>query len=243
MVIKGRIHSIETMGTLDGPGIRFVVFTQGCPLRCAYCHNPDTWDPSGGYLIEADELFNRILRYRNYMEFSGGGVTLSGGEPTLQPDFCSELFKRCKDAGINTALDTSGYCEQKNLEKILPYTDLVLFDIKHLDTKSHIELTGRDNGKILENMHLIESKKVKTWVRYVLLPGINDAPEIINKLADFLSGFHFIERVEVLPYHRLGIHKWEKLGISYKLKKINPPSKEDLNCIKHIIAQRGLKVS
>ncbi|MGB9814019.1 MAG: pyruvate formate-lyase-activating protein [Thermovenabulum sp.] len=243
MGIKGRIHSIETMGTLDGPGIRFVIFTQGCPLRCAYCHNPDTWDPLGGFVIDVEEIFNKILRYKTYMDFSGGGVTLSGGEPTLQPDFAAELFKRCKNAGINTALDTSGYCEQKDLAKILPYTDLVLFDVKHPNQKEHIKLTGKDNEKIIQNLSFIDSMGVKIWIRYVLVPGITDSPELIKKLADFLTLFRSIEKVEILPYHNLGVHKWKALGLNYPLSKINPPSAEDIKKSKKILLDRGLKVS
>ncbi|MCF6097577.1 pyruvate formate lyase-activating protein [Thermovorax subterraneus] len=239
---KGRVHSVESMGTLDGPGIRFVVFLQGCPLRCVYCHNPDTWSLSGGKIEDADFLVKRIISFKPYMDASGGGVTLSGGEPTLQPDFASCIMKKCKDLGINTALDTAGYCKRDAFEKILPYTDLVLFDIKHLDPKVHMELTGKDNRLILENLRFIDSLGKKIWIRHVFLPGFTDDVTHLKKLGEFLKSLNSLELVELLPYHKLGIHKWEALGLKYLLKDVEPPSREILEMARAMLREMGLNV-
>lgn len=243
MELKARIHSVETMGTLDGPGIRFVIFMQGCPLRCCYCHNPDTWDIQGGRIVGIEELIAKILRYKPYMDASGGGVTVSGGEPTLQPEFIAELFRRCKEEGIHTALDTCGYCSITDIDKIIPYTDLVLFDIKHIQPQEHIILTGKDNNRILDALKHIDSKNIPLWIRHVILPGLTDNILFVNMLAEFLKTIHSLELVELLPYHNLGIHKWRKLGLKYPLERVLPPSEKNLNMIKDILNKKGIRVA
>lgn len=243
MGIKGRMHSVETMGTLDGPGIRFVIFVQGCCLRCAYCHNPDTWDVCGGSLMDVDIMIEKIMRYKPYMDASGGGVTVSGGEPALQPDFVVELFKRCREKGIHTALDTSGYSNKLSFEKIIPYTDLVLFDIKHINPKKHHALTGKNNHKILDNLMYIDSQGVPIWIRHVIVPGITDNVMYIKNLAEFLTNIRSVQLIELLPYHNLGVHKWKELGIKYDLGNMLPPSQDQLGEIRNVFIRRGLKVA
>lgn len=226
--MKGYIHSIETCGTVDGPGIRYVVFTQGCPLRCRYCHNPDTWKISEGKEITVDEIISDAVKYKPYMKFSGGGLTLTGGEPTLQIDFATELFKRCRKEGIHTALDTSGYIDIEKADKLLRYTDLVLLDIKHIDRDKHMDITGVPNDKTLRLAQHLSDMKIPTWIRYVLVPGLTDDEEDIENLARFVSGLSSVERVEILPYHIMGVNKWEKMGYHYTLKNVNPPSQADV---------------
>ncbi|HHU69262.1 MAG TPA: pyruvate formate lyase-activating protein [Thermoanaerobacterales bacterium] len=243
MGIEGRIHSIETMGTLDGPGIRFVVFVQGCCLRCSYCHNPDTWDICGGNLLDVNMLMEKIMRYKPYMDASGGGVTVSGGEPALQPDFVSELFKMCKEEGIHTALDTSGYSSKSSYKRIIPFTDLVLFDIKHINPNSHYLLTGKGNSKILENLKYIDSQRIPIWIRHVIVPGITDSIMYIKNLAEFLTKIQSVRLVELLPYHNLGVHKWRELGIKYELENVLSPSQDLLGEIRNVFIEKGLKVA
>lgn len=226
--MKGYIHSIETCGTVDGPGIRYVVFTQGCPLRCRYCHNPDTWKISDGKEITVDEIIADAVKYKPYMKFSGGGLTLTGGEPTLQIDFATELFKRCRKEGIHTALDTSGYVDIEKADKLLRYTDLVLLDIKHIDRDKHMDITGVPNDKTLRFAQHLSDMKIPTWIRYVLVPGLTDDEKDIESLAQFVSSLSSVERVEILPYHIMGVNKWEKLGYDYTLKNVNPPSEADV---------------
>jgi len=237
---KGFIHSVESLGTQDGPGIRYVVFTQGCPLRCKYCHNPDTWCMTDGQKIEVEELMNKILRCKPFISRSKGGITISGGEPTLQIDFVLELLKRCKEEEIHTALDTSGYVDKDKFEKLLPYTDLVLLDIKHIDDIEHQELTGVSNQKILEILNLLEEKGKSFWVRHVVVPGINDKVEYIKKLSKLLVTLDNLEKVELIPYHQLGVHKWETIGLDYELKDVEPPSKEKMEEFKEIFIEKGI---
>lgn len=240
--IKGRIHSEESAGTVDGPGLRYVVFMQGCPLRCQFCHNPDTWNLNGGREVGVDELLQRILKYKEFMKFSGGGVTISGGDPILQIPFLTELFKRLKENGIHTALDTSGYVMiTKDLDQLLQYTDLVLLDIKQLDTIKHKELTGFDNIRIMHFMQHLEDMKVKTWIRYVVLPTISDDIEYARRMAEFAKKYHNVEYVELLPYHEMGKYKWEALGLKYKLSELSPPSKETMKAIKAVFKEVGVK--
>ncbi|WP_026486599.1 pyruvate formate-lyase-activating protein [Caldanaerobius polysaccharolyticus] len=224
--MKGYIHSIETCGTVDGPGIRYVVFTQGCPLRCRYCHNPDTWKMLDGKEVTVDEIIQDAVKYKPYMKFSGGGLTLTGGEPTLQIEFATELFKRCKEEDIHTALDTSGYVDIEKADKLLKYTDLVLLDIKHIDSNTHKDITGVPNDKTLRFARHLSDIDIPTWIRYVLVPGLTDKQEDIEKLAVFVSTLSSVERVEILPYHTMGVNKWKELGYEYTLKDVNPPSKE-----------------
>lgn len=235
--MKGFIHSFESFGTVDGPGIRFVVFTQGCPLRCRYCHNPDTWE-QGGQAYEAAEVAKKVLRYKNYFK-DGGGVTVSGGEPMLQREFLIELFTLLKKEGIHTALDTSGFCfdpnEKEKFDGLLAVTDLVLLDIKHIDGKEHERLTGKDNAHTLAFARYLNGKKIPVWIRYVLVPDITDDDGALEKLREFIDTLDNVEKVEVLPYHTLGVEKYKKLGIVYPLEGVQPPTKERVEHAKRVL--------
>lgn len=242
MDIKGRVHSIETMGTVDGPGIRYVVFMQGCPLRCKYCHNRDTWDMSHGRVMSVDELMQDIRKYRNFMKYSGGGVTLTGGEPTLQWRFVAELFRRCRQEGIHAALDTSGFVDLDKADAFLPYTDLVLLDIKEIDALRHMELTGVSNDKTLVFALHLARLNIPTWIRYVLVPGYTDDPNDIHELGQFISTLHNVERVEVLPYHTMGAYKWDQLGLDYPLRDVPEPTGEQIEIARGILRGYGLTV-
>ena len=240
-----KIHSIETFGTVDGPGIRFVVFLQGCPMRCLYCHNPDTWRFDGGKETSVKELLNEIKKYKNYFE-GNGGVTVTGGEPLLQIDFVIQLFKELKKQSIHTCLDTSGVLFKKDQEtlkkynELLRYTDLVLLDIKQIDPIKHKELTGHNNENILEFAKYLNDKKIPMWVRYVLVPSYTDNLEDVKKLSGFLKTLTNVEKIEVLPYHTMGLKKYEELGIKYKLLGVKEPSKELIEKIERIL--KGEKV-
>ncbi|NLK96760.1 pyruvate formate-lyase-activating protein [Defluviitalea saccharophila] len=242
MSITGRIHSIETCGTVDGPGIRFVVFTQGCPLRCQYCHNPDTWNIAHGEETTVEELIKEIEKYKSYMKFSGGGVTLTGGEPLMQPKFAKELFRQCKERGIHTALDTSGYIPLEHAKEVLEYTDLVLLDIKSYDPNIYKDLTGVSNEPTLQMAKYLSDINKPMWVRYVLVPNLTDGPENIEGLASFLSTLNNIEKIELLPFHKMGEYKWEQLGYPYRLKDTPTPSEEAIISAKEIFKKYGLKI-
>lgn len=226
--MKGRIHSIETGGTVDGPGIRYIVFTQGCPLRCLFCHNPDTWDKNGGREIEVEELMEDILKYKAYFQFSKGGVTVSGGEPLLQPEFLYKLLKRCKEEGIHTAFDTSGSVIPSNIDEILSVTDLVLLDIKQINREKHKQLTGLDNTNTLKLAQILSDRDIPVWLRHVLVPGITTPEEDLKDLGTFISTLTNVKKVEVLPYHKMGEYKWEALGLSNQLTHVLPPSDEEV---------------
>jgi len=223
--MMGKIHSIETMGLLDGPGIRFVAFFQGCRLRCAYCHNPDTWSLNNGEEIAAEELLQKVLRFKPYFAKSGGGVTCSGGEPLMQPQFLLKFLKLCKEKGIHTAVDTAGF-GQGNYEEILKYTDLVLLDIKHVSAKGYQELTEGNIEELKTFKKALDNSKVKLWIRHVIVPGITDSQEHLDKLKKMISSFRNVEKVELLPYHTLGINKYENMGIKYRLEGLKPMCKE-----------------
>lgn len=224
----GYIHSFESLGTVDGPGIRFVVFMQGCPMRCKYCHNPDTWRPGSGNRYTAEEVALRALRYKSYIK--NGGVTVTGGEPLMQIEFVTELFKILKANGIHTALDTSGVVFNKNdtkdIDELLIYTDLVLLDIKHIDEEEHKKLTAHSNKNILEFAKYLSDNAKDMWIRHVLVDGITDNDEYLKRLKSFIDGLKTVKKVEVLPYHNMGEVKYEKLGLDYPLKGVQPPSKE-----------------
>ncbi|WP_453991694.1 pyruvate formate-lyase-activating protein [Bacillus nitroreducens] len=230
--MNGRIHSIETCGTVDGPGLRYVIFTQGCLLRCQFCHNPDTWKLNKGKEMSVQEIIHDIKTYLPFFQASGGGVTVSGGEPLLQLEFLIELFKECKKLGIHTTIDSSGGCFSRSpqfmekLEELLPLTDLVLLDIKEIDPVKHKDLTGLSNDHILDFAQYLAEKKVPVWIRHVLVPTISDNDEDLTKLSEFIKTLNNVEKIEVLPYHKLGIYKWESLGLEYKLKHIEPPTDE-----------------
>lgn len=223
--MKGRIHSIESMGLVDGPGIRTVVFLQGCKLRCLYCHNPDTWLMGGGDQVEASDLVKKIKRYRPYFEKSGGGVTFSGGEPLLQPEFLVESLKACKELGIHTALDTAGY-GFGDYEEILQYTDLVLFDIKHEDSKQYLFIAGQKDDKSLKFLDAVQKAGTPMWIRHVVVPGITDGEEHIIQLAKKIKTLRNVEKVELLPYHTMGENKYEVMNMKYKLEGVEPMSRK-----------------
>lgn len=214
----GHIDSIETLGLVDGPGIRVVVFLQGCPLRCLFCHNPETWVLNDKFLISPDELVRHICKYRNYFG-TDGGVTFSGGEPLYQSDFLLECLKLCKKMGINTCLDTSGSC--LGYEEILKYVDLVIWDVKALDNSGYNRITGQDINISLDFLKYCQDNNKKMWIRQVIVPGINDSIDYINRLKKFIQPLNNIERVELLPYHLLGVSKYKKLGIPYRLEGVS----------------------
>ncbi|RSK27746.1 pyruvate formate lyase-activating protein [Bacillus sp. HMF5848] len=234
----GRIHSVETCGTVDGPGIRYIVFTQGCPLRCIYCHNADTWERNGGNEMSIDDILDDVAKYESYIKFSNGGITVSGGEPLLQPEFVYELFKACKERGIHTALDTSGSVHPKILDDILSVTDLVLLDIKHIDADKHKELTGLSNNNTLKFAKLLNEKNIPVWIRHVLVPGYTNNEKDLSALGEFLSTLSNIEKLEVLPYHKMGEYKWEALGFENKLTEVVPPSKAEVERAYEILTTR-----
>lgn len=241
--MTGKIHSIDTFSTLDGPGIRTVIFMQGCHLRCKYCHNPDTWkldDPSTReYTV--DELMKIIKRSKPYFRASGGGVTFSGGEPLLQHKFVKEIFIKCRKEHISTALDSSLYIASDIVTALLPYTDLVLADIKLMDEEKSRRLTGAGNRLILENIKLINEHGTSIWIRYVVVPGWTDAAEDIESMANFIAGLECVKRLELLPYHPFGSYKWDMLGLKYELEDISPPGKESLKKIAEQISSASNK--
>ncbi|MBS4534592.1 pyruvate formate lyase-activating protein [Clostridium sp. D2Q-14] len=242
MNIKGNIHSIETCGTVDGPGIRFVIFTQGCPLRCQYCHNPDTWKTNEGNRITVDELIAKIKKYKSYMKFSAGGVTLTGGEPLLQPEFAKELFKKCKEENIHTTIDTSGFISLEKITDVLEYTDLVLLDIKSFNPTLYKDLTGVSNNPTIKLAKYLSDINKLTWIRHVIVPNLTDKEEDLIALAEFLSSLNNIEKVELLPFHKMGEYKWEELGYKYKLKNTSTPSEETMEMAVKIFKERNVNV-
>jgi pyruvate formate lyase activating enzyme len=240
--ITARIHSVETFGTQDGPGIRYVIFFQGCPLRCLYCHNRDTWNSRGGQEKTLHELIDDITQYKDFYLASGGGVTASGGEPALQAGFLFHLFSACRGMGLNTAIDTSGCTGPKPLVPLLPVTDLVLLDIKHINPAKHKVLTGVSNKRALELARFLSLQKKAIWVRFVLIPGYTDDSEDIRRLAEFLQELTSLEKVEVLPYHTLGAYKWEELGLVNPLQGVEPPDPAKVAEAKAILSDHGLPV-
>ena len=236
MEIVGKIHSLESLGTVDGPGLRFVVFMQGCPLKCKYCHNRDTWELNEGKEYTVEKLLNKILRVKSYIDSSHGGVTISGGEPLLQAKFVTELFKRLQDMGIHTALDTAGSLSiTSEIKELLKYTDLVLLDIKHIDDEKCINLTGASNRNNLAFARYLSSSNIPVWIRQVLVPGITDDKQDLLNLKDFLSSLDNIEKIEILPYHNLGKEKWIKLGKTYPLEGVPVAPEEDVTKAKEIL--------
>lgn len=234
-IIKGKINSIETMGLVDGPGIRFVVFLQGCPLRCLYCHNPETWDPNSYQIqLSPEELVEKIKRYRNYFG-EDGGVTFSGGEPLLQADFLLECLKLCRKEHIHTAIDTAG--SVSGYEKILDYVDLVILDIKSYREVEYKKLTKRSIMNFLKFLYTCQNKNKKMWLRTVIVPGINDTKEYVLGLKNFISGLKNIDKVELLPYQTLGVSKYQKLGLSYELENISAMDVEKCQKLQKILEE------
>lgn len=223
MEILGNIDSFESMGLVDGPGVRFVVFMQGCPLRCAYCHNPETWSDEKKIQMTPSDLVKKILKYKPYFG-TEGGVTFSGGEPLHQPEFLLEALKECKKNGIHTCLDTSGAGE--NYDEILDYCDLIILDVKELDEEKYKKLTGQNMDWFKNFLKKCQEKHKKMWLRQVIVPGYNDTEESVLKLKDFVSKLHNIEKVELLPYHSMAKEKYKKLGIKYRLENVLDMNKE-----------------
>jgi len=221
----GRIHSLDTFGTVDGPGIRFVLFMQGCPLRCQFCHNPDSWDRTGGTLRSVEEIVAEIEPYVEYYKSSGGGITVTGGEPTLQAPFVAELFKVVKARwGLHTALDTSGFCDPKRADDLLKVTDLVLLDLKLMNSEGHRKLTGQSNNRIVSFAKDLSRRHKRMWIRHVLVPGVTDDADDLIALGHFVQRLNGVDKLEILPYHRMGAYKWQQLGIPYPLEGVMEPS-------------------
>lgn len=238
--ILGNIHSVESFGSADGPGVRYIVFLKGCNMRCKYCHNPDTWAAAGGQLQTPEEVLKKALRYKSYWR-NNGGITVSGGEALLQIDFVTELFRLAKEKGIHTCLDTSGnpFTREESFyfrfEQLMQVTDLFMLDIKHIDDGAHRKLTGQTNENILAMARCLSDHGKAMWIRHVLVPGITDDEEQLTKLRAFIDTLESVERVEILPYHTLGVFKWKELGIPYGLEGVNPPTDEQIWRAKKIL--------
>jgi len=238
--MQGYIHQLESFGCADGPGSRFIIFFAGCPLRCKFCHNPDTWDMSKGKLYDTDTLIKEALSCRFYWG-KKGGITVSGGEPLFQLDFLLELFSKAKEKGINTCIDTSGGCFTEEGEwfekfkKLMEFTDILLMDIKHIDEEEHIKLTGHSMANIRKMFLYLDKINKPIWIRQVLTPGITDSVEYLTKTRDFIRTLHNVKRVEVLPYHGLGIMKYKAMGIDYPLKDTPSPTEESVAQAKQIL--------
>ena len=232
MEIVGKIHSIESFGTVDGPGIRFVTFLQGCPLRCAYCHNPDTWDLNAQtkYEYTPEQLFEEAIKYKNFIK--SGGVTLTGGEPLMQPDFVREYFRLCQQAGVHTTLDTAGSIITEKTLSVLDYTNLVLLDIKALDAELCKQVCGNDGSASLRFLEELQRRNIPTWIRHVVVPTLTDDDDKIKALIEFLKPYSVVEKIEWLPYHTLGVFKYEELGIPYPLDGVEAVKKSRIQEIK-----------
>lgn len=235
--IAGNIHSIETFGTHEGPGIRFVLFLQGCSGRCLYCQNPDTWEEGAGKIIGTEEIIARLDKCRPYIISSQGGITVSGGEPLLQVDFLCGLFRLCKDRKVHTAIDTSAFYrlrDESKLPLLLALTDLFIVDIKAVDRQLHKRITSKDKEQVMRFIALLEDNKKQYWVRYVLVPGLNDSPRDLKKLGKIVSGLRYCTNFEFLPYHTLGKHKWGHLGLTYPLEGKRVATIEDIKKAKAV---------
>ncbi|GEB75825.1 pyruvate formate-lyase-activating protein [Sporolactobacillus inulinus] len=243
-MVLGNIHSIESFGTVDGPGIRFVVFTQGCPLRCKYCHNVDTRPIGTGKQVTVDEIIRELKDYLPFIQSSGGGITVSGGEALLQIPFLIELFRACKAIGVHTALDTSGCCYvdapffHQKFDQLAEVTDLVLLDIKEINSERHKWLTGQPNERILAFARLLAKKQIPVWIRHVLVPTITDSADDLTDLGAFIDTLDNVERVEILPYHKMGVFKWKANGLDYPLEGIEPPTNEEVTRAAELIQQK-----
>ena len=231
--IKGRVHSVESFGSVDGPGVRYIVFLQGCHMRCKYCHNPETWSMEGGELMTAQEVFDKAYRYRNYWK-NNGGITVSGGEAMLQMEFVTELFKLAKKENVHTTLDTSGnpFTMEEPFKsqfyELMKVTDLFMLDIKHIDDEKHKQITGWTNSNILQLARYLSDNGKDMWIRHVLVPGYTDDENDLIRLRDFVKSLKTVQRFEVLPYHTLGVFKWENLGIPYSLSDVMPPDRDQI---------------
>ena len=238
--MNGYVHSTESFGTVDGPGVRFVIFLQGCPMRCKYCHNPDTWKMNSGALRSAQSLLAEYERNKAF--YKNGGITVTGGEALMQIDFLLELFTLAKEKGIHTCLDTSGVTYRpgereynRKLDQLMEVTDLVMLDIKHIDPEGHKDLTGHDNAGILDFARYLDEKQVPVWIRHVIVPGITDDPALLTRLGAFLGTLSNVKALDVLPYHIMGIRKYEELDMDYPLKGLEPATKQQALEAKKII--------
>ena len=239
--MTGYIHSKESFGTVDGPGIRYVLFMQGCPLRCIYCHNPDTWEIGKGEEITPEEVLQEFNKNRSF--YSKGGITVTGGEPLLQVDFLTELFKKAKEENIHTCIDTSGITYNtdnpayiRKLDELMEYTDLVMLDIKHIDPESHRKITSKDNKKVLDFAKYLETKKIPLWVRHIIIEGYTDKKEDLIKLGEFIGRLKNLKALDVLPYHTMGVNKYKEMGIPYALEGMEAlPVKKAIEAKKYIL--------
>ena len=241
----GRVHSIQTFGTVDGPGIRYVLFLQGCRLRCKFCHNRDLWDDGNdSQLMTVEDIVADVLKYKAYYASSGGGITVTGGEPLLQTPFVTELFRRCKEEGIHTAIDTAAAvinCDDA-FDELLAVTDLFLLDIKHMDPLVHHQLTGVVNHKVLEVAEYLSEKMVPAWIRHVVVPGYTFDDESASAVAEFVSTLNNVEKVELLPFHQMGAHKWSAMDVEYELEEIQALTVDDIQPVKKIFEDYKLPV-
>lgn len=243
-MVTGRIHSFESCGTVDGPGIRFIAFFQGCLMRCLYCHNRDTWDTHAGRPVTVDELMREVVAYRHFIRASGGGVTASGGEAVLQAEFVRDWFYACKQQGFHTCLDTNGFVRRYDavIDQLLAVTDLVILDLKQLNDDIHQKLVGVSNHRTLDFARYLADKGITVWIRYVVVPGWTDDDDSARQLGAFTRDMTNIEKIELLPYHELGKHKWLAMGEAYQLNDVSPPPQATLERIKQIISEYGHKV-
>lgn len=246
--IIGYVHSLESFGSVDGPGVRFVVFLQGCNMRCKYCHNPETWN-KGGEEWTTKALFERAWKYHNYWgkDLKSGGITVSGGEPLLQIDFVTAFLKTAKEHGVHTAIDTAGQPFSENelflakFDKLLQYTDLVILDLKEIDNEKHKALTGHGNKNILQMARYVSDKDIPLWIRHVLVPGLTDDLDGLAEMTGFIEELKTVERVEILPYHTLGLFKWDKLGLDYPLKDVRTPTGDEVKKAEEILKVNSYK--
>lgn len=243
--MQGRIHSLESFGTVDGPGTRFVVFVQGCPMRCAYCHNPDTWEMNAGQLMEPSYIIEQYERNKPF--YRNGGITVTGGEPLMQLDFMIDLFTLAKEKDIHTCIDTSGIAFNPDnaelvakMDRLMELTDLVMLDIKHIDPAKHVDLTAQPNNNILKFAAYLNEKQVDMWIRHVIVPGLTDEDEYLEQLGYFIGQFTNLKALDALPYHTMGENKYEKLGMPYKLAGV-PAMNKDVLIEKKQVILNGIK--
>ena len=238
--MEGKIHSIETFGAVDGPGIRYVIFVQGCPLRCLFCHNPDSWNLKDGKTVCSEDLVKKILEYRNFIQ--KGGVTISGGEPLFQPEFVSDMLDLCRKNNLHTALDTAGSVPLEISKPVIDKADMLLLDIKALGNEMCKTITGFSNKNTLDTLNYTREVNKPIWIRHVLLPNYSFTADQLEELAEFLTDYPNIEKIELLPFHKMGEYKWEELGLPYKLYDVQPPSNEDYEKAVEILRKRNLPI-
>ncbi|NEW04850.1 pyruvate formate lyase-activating protein [Paenibacillus sp. SYP-B3998] len=227
--MKGRIHSFDTFGTVDGPGIRFVLFMQGCALQCKYCHNPDSWEMNAGRQMDVEDIMKEIEPYLVYYQRSGGGITVTGGEPTLQAPFLARLFAECKKRwGLHTVLDTNGFCEPSHAQELLAVTDLVLLDLKQANPEKHLALTAQPNDRIKRFAETLSEQRIPMWIRHVLVPGWTDDYNDLMELGVLIGSLSSVEKIELLPYHRMGVYKWKQMQKEYPLEQCPTPTDQEV---------------